>query len=282
MSSGPGTSYSFERVGTSRERIRQYASFLSSAFPDKHKYSAAYLEWQYLLNPNGPVVGFDAWDGEDLAAHYVALPATYAIDGKLTSGLLSVNTATRPDHHGRGLFTELASRTYELAAELGPAFVIGVSNENSTHGFTARLGFHLISPLDVKVGCGVFRTGPPEHYRLRAAWSPEALRWRLRKPSHAYARRGGELHTDAGRFGISAVVALGERLGVGEVGGAPFAPFKVWIGIDRQLRSRGVFVGLPRRMRPSPLNCIFKDLVGDLPVFEKDDVRFELIDFDAY
>jgi len=276
------SSYRFEQTETSPEHIAQYATFLSSAFPETHKYSVAYVGWQYRLNPNGPVVGFDAWADDELVSHYVTLPVAYAIDGEMTRGLLSLNTATHPNHRGKDLFTELASNTYELGRDLGYRFVIGVANENSTHGFLERLGFRLISPLDVRVGCGTFRTTSASSCRLAAAWNEETLHWRLGNPSGTYTRRGRELYAEAGRFGIRAVVALDKQVRDDDAKRIPFAPLKVWIGIDRQLRTRGIFVDLPRRMRPSPLNCILRDLRGDLPTFEKGDVRFGLIDFDAY
>lgn len=77
------------------------------------------LHWQYKDNPDGPAVGFNAWHGEELAGHYVTIPLKAMVNGTVEKGLLSLNTATHPAHHGKGLLTKLAKTTYALAAEKG-------------------------------------------------------------------------------------------------------------------------------------------------------------------
>jgi GNAT superfamily N-acetyltransferase len=273
--------YELRRTGTSPGEIGLYADLLSAVFPTTHHFNADFLTWQYKLNPLGPVVGFDAWSGRELAAHYVTIPVQFAIAGRLTKGLLSLNTATRPDHQGKGLFTSLATKTYELARALGYEFVVGVANQNSTPGFLKKLGFSLIGPLDVKIGIGRVRSKPRSAYALNPIWSDEHLRWRLRNPSRTYRARGGNVFARTGTMGISAVLCLNRSL-PGRAARIPALGLQTWIGIDRNVRFSGIFIDLPERFRPSPLNCIFKDLGNGHPVFAHDDVRFELIDFDAY
>ena len=82
-------------------------------------------------------------------------------------------------------------------------------------------------------------------------------------------------------MGIHAVLCLNRGL-PDRTAPIPALGLQTWIGIDRNVRFRGVFIDLPKRFRPSPLNCIFKDLGGGHPVFTHDDVHIELIDFDAY
>jgi GNAT superfamily N-acetyltransferase len=279
--------YSIRQSDTSSERLQQYAQLLSYVFQYARRYSrvqkftADYLHWQYALNPHGPVVGFDAWDGNELAAHYVTIPVLYMVNGRVTKGLLSLNSATHPGHQGKGLFTKLASKTYELGKSLGYEFVIGVGNQNSTHGLL-KLGFYLISPLDVKVGLGKIQTAPGTDVPLKAVWSRQALHWRLNPPSHTYGHAGQEVFADAGIMCVRAVLAVNEDIENNDLMRSYCTPFKMWIGIGNNLRLRGVFIDLPKPIRPAPLNLTFKDLTGRLPVFRKEDVSFELIDFDVY
>lgn len=91
--------------------------------------------WQYADNPVGKIVGFNAYMGNLLAAHYVTMPIYMNIEGEKTLGVLSLNTATHPEHRGKRLFTILAEKSYQYAAENGYKFVIGVANAQSTHGF---------------------------------------------------------------------------------------------------------------------------------------------------
>jgi hypothetical protein len=279
--------YSVSQTDTSSERLRQYAQLLSYVFQYARRYSrvqkftADFLHWQYVLNPHGAVVGFDAWDGNELAAHYVTIPVLYSVKGKVTKGLLSLNSVTHPQHQGKGLFTELASRTYELGKSLGYEFVIGVGNQNSTHGLL-QLGFYLISPLNVKIGCGKIQTDPGADIPLKAVWCRQALHWRLHLPSHTYVLEGQEVLADTGIMGVRAVLAVNKDIEDNDLKRPSFTPFKMWIGIGNKVRLHGVFINLPRSMRPAPLNLTFKDLTGKLPVFRKEDVSFELIDFDIY
>jgi GNAT superfamily N-acetyltransferase len=125
-------------------------------------------------NPDGRAVGFDAWDGERLAAHYVCVPARARVDGRLVPVLLSLNTATHPRLPGQGLFTKLAAMTFEAAGEAGFDGVYGVANANSTPGFIRKLGFQLVRPLDARSGWADLRHGRPGPAALsfERSWSP--------------------------------------------------------------------------------------------------------------
>ena len=274
------TDYRIEPTGSSPEHIERYATFLSSVFTDTPKYTPEYLTWQYRDNPRGDVVGVDAWAGEELAAHYVTLPVRYRADGEEVPGLLSLNTATHPDHQGKGLFTRLAEATYQLGAERGYRFVIGVANENSTGGFLKKLGFALLGPLEVKVGLGHVARDTARPTPLACAWDAPTLAWRLTNPARDYRRHDRTLYTDAGRFGIQAIVALDKDLDALPAGRRPLR--SVWIGLDPARRLRGLYAGLPDRLRPSPLNAILRPLDEGFPSFGTGDVRIELLDFDVY
>ncbi|NIR58836.1 MAG: hypothetical protein GWO02_04610, partial [Gammaproteobacteria bacterium] len=94
-------------------------------------------------------------------------------------------------------------------------------------------------------------------------WDAETLRWRLENPAASYRlRRHGDrvqVYARSGRPGID--VALGEVDGglVGEsVGRAP-GPLRIWLGVDpRRNWSRAPYWNLPPRLRPAPLNVLFK------------------------
>ena len=147
--------YRIEKVKTDEFALRESQSLLQLVFKEHaDKFSFEYLKWQYADNPVGPIVGFNAYLDNVLAAHYVTMPIYMNIDGKRTLGLLSLNTATHPDHRGKRLFSILAERTYQYAAENGYKFVIGVANANSTHGFIKYLKFKLIGSLTFKIGIG--------------------------------------------------------------------------------------------------------------------------------
>jgi GNAT superfamily N-acetyltransferase len=245
-----------------------------------------YLRWLYGENPWGGAVGFNAYAGDELAAHYATIPVEAVLDGAPAKGLLSLNTATHPAHQGKGLFTRLAEQTYAHARELGYEFVVGVANANSTPGFTRKLGFQLVAPLDVLVGIGGFAASRDGDVGFALAWTEAALRWRIRRPHARYVATADEpaiVYAHAHRLGILAYLTHAPRPLVAELPRPRRTqPFRMWIGIDPHLRRRGVLAPLPDRLKPSPLNLIFRDLTARQRRLSRETARFTLLDFDAY
>jgi hypothetical protein len=274
--------YDIVRSEVSEEKIKAYSRLLSQVFPETRKFTPLYIDWQYKQNPVGTVVGCDAFFEGKLVAHYVTIPVVYNIEGKKTKGLLSLNTATHVSHQGKGLFTKLANKTYENGAKEGYEFVIGVANQNSTPGFLNKLGFELVSPLEVKIGVGELEIWSSSNYLIQADWTKESLQWRLSNPTTSYFTNGNTIVAETGKFGILAQIhsyANGSKA-------VPLkkknSPVKIWMGMAQAKTYRGVFIDLPSKLKPSPLNLIFKNLSGKNPEIQKEDIFFELIDFDAY
>lgn len=279
---GARDSYRLTRTGTTAERIATYAALLSAVFPGTHRFDPSYLHWQYVENPDGEVVGFDALSGDELAAHYVTIPVSAVYKGEMIKGVLSLNTATHPNHQGKGLFTRLASQTYDLAQSLGYKFVIGVANQNSTPGFLRKLGFDLVSPLDVRFGLGAPSDSEIEP-EFQRHWSAEAFAWRLSNPSTTYRVRNSRIFADSGHLGIRMLLAsrpIAEARGEQD-GFFATHPVTAWVGLKPAFAWEGLGFPLPGALRPSPLNFIFKSL-SDLPCPSADRTLFEAIDFDAY
>jgi GNAT superfamily N-acetyltransferase len=249
-------------------------------------YEREYLRWLYADNPWGQAVGFNAYAGDELAAHYATIPVEATLDGGRAKGLLSLNTATHPSHQGKGLFTRLAEATYARAHELGYEFVVGVANANSTPGFARKLGFQLVAPLDVLVGVGRLAASGGDDVGFALAWTEPALRWRLRRPGARYAATADEpatVYAHAHKLGILAYMTQAPRSLAAELPRPRWTqPLRMWIGLDPRLRRRGVLAPLPDRLKPSPLNLIFRDLAGKQRRLDRDTTRFTLLDFDAY
>lgn len=280
--------YELRQVETSAGAISAITALLQTAFPGAHHFTEAVVRWQYQENPEGAAVGFNAWHGAALAGHYVTLPMQATVDGKLEKGLLSLNTATHPSHQGKGLFTKLARATYEYAAQSGFGFVVGVANANSTHGFTKKLGFELVSPLRAMIGFGALPTcNPGADVQFAHAWNDQGLAWRLRHPAYPYRvkEEGGRalILSQRKQFGARYVVGVRNLpMHAGSIRREPGSVFrKVWIGLDPGMNWRGkAYVNIPMRFRPSPLNLIFKDLTGQGRTLDAARVRFDTLDFD--
>lgn len=282
--------YDVRELDLSTEGIGKVDALLREVFPDAAHLRHDYLSWQYVGNPAGKAVGFNAWAGDELAAHYVTIPLNAVVNGEPQKGLLSLNTATHPNHQGKKLFTTLADATYRRGAELGYSFVVGVANANSTPGFTKKLGFTLVRPLEARLGVGPLRRSPEQAGSFRSAWSDAALQWRLRNPRRRYTRvlRDGRARIEAatGRYGISAILGEFDAAVVDPVGlettGA-MNPLRLWLGLDPAADlKRSAYFALPEKLRTSPLNLIFLDLTGRGQTIDPAATRYDAIDFDPY
>jgi GNAT superfamily N-acetyltransferase len=266
--------------------LHEVAALLTRVFPkavggiDEH-----YLRWLYLDNPCGPAVGFNAWDNQRLAAHYVCLPWAAHLRGERASCLLSLNTATHPDYQGRGLFTKLAKATYQDAAARYD-FVYGVANQNSTTGFTHKLGFTLAASVGATIGFRPAWRDTGESIALRFDRSNAFLQWRLKNPTKRYAFRRLAGH----RALILAETSLPATHCVTTVDAAGIAlpleerrrgrPFSLVIGLQPPVRCLGF--AIPRALRPSPLNFILKDLRREVQSLSAQHVSMDFLDFDSF
>jgi len=275
---------SVRATGTGPAELLAYAGLLSEVFGPGEKFSEAALAWRYRDNPAGQVVGADAWAGNVLAAHYVTCPCDLDLAGAPARGLLSLNTATHPDFQGRGLFVKLAEAAYARGADDGFDCVIGVANANSTPGFIRRLGFQLVSPLDAGVLLRAPRRRPPADMALEGRWSPDALAWRLSNPAGRYRLgRSGELGAVWSPTHLPLVHCAAYLPSATTREGAPLGG-QLYIGLDPRLRAGGlVMAPLPQRLRPSPLNLIYRPLSSRAPaVLDPGAVAISFLDFDPY
>lgn len=272
--------YTLKKSLTDDNSLAKYAELLSSVFVDTKKFTFDYLKWQYKLNPHGEVVGYDAYFNDELVAHYVTIPVLYLIHGKETKGLLSLNTATHKNHQGKGLFTKLATKTFEEGTNLGYKFVIGVANENSTPGFIKKLGFNLLTSLKVKTGTGYISYNT-DGYTMKALWDKKSIAWRLNNPEANYFKDKKTIITKASSLGIYAQLHLFNNAQLIDVKNKKH-PFTVWIGLANNIKNKGVFINLPEKLKPAPLNLIFRSLSTETPIPQKENLLFELIDFDIY
>lgn len=166
-----------------RAKIEDYLALFEISYGKNDKLSASYLHWLYEKNPHGRAVGFDAFLDGELAAHYVTIPRVYRVGGEIIRGVLSVNTATHPNHQRRGLFTRLAAATYEHAASEGYQYVVGIANDQSIHGFLNKLEFEHLGQIGLALWRQPSAVAPGyAHLDQDEGW----VRWRLANPSTEY------------------------------------------------------------------------------------------------
>ncbi|MFC0166882.1 GNAT family N-acetyltransferase [Pseudoduganella danionis] len=281
----------YANVETTPAALARYRELFLACFPAgaADRFTADYLDWLYRANPDGRVVGFDAWDGDTLAAHYVCLPAQARFEGQLIRVLLSLNTATHPNYQGQGLFSQLAHMCYDAATALGYDAVYGVANANSTPGFIRKLGFQLVRPLEARIGLGPLLRRPSTRTpSFERYWSAAALAWRCANPNNPVRRhasgQGWQFFAPSLSPLLPAIAQLDHAAELPQIARVAWpSPARLFIGLvpDAE-RAYWNYASIPQRLRPSPLNLIFKPLSARVSRLDPARIRFSFLDFDAY
>lgn len=274
------------------DSLKSYSGLFAQCFPPSAKFGLEGLNWLYKRNPAGNAVGFDAWEGDELAAHYVCIPTVVSYAGKPCRMLLSLNTATHPSFQGRGLFTKLAQATYDAATQQGFDAVHGVANANSTPGFIRKLGFSLVQPLEARVGIGSLKVDArrlQEGAQFQRIWTSEHLDWRCANPVNQISlrsRNGYSQFFAAAKGHLLPAYAQLENADLAKAAhanGAGASPLRLFLGLyPNGACDYARYVSIPQKFRPSPLNFIFRPLQNDLPPLTAGAVAFSFLDFDAY
>lgn len=280
----------FRNITSDDKKLKIYATLMQQCFPGTHKFDSKYLKWLYRNNPDGEVIGYDAYEGEQIVAHYACAPTTIKLDGRSVKGLLSLNTATHPEFQGKGLFAKLAEMTYQLGAEKEFACVYGVANAKSTPGFTRKLNFQFIQPLEAKIGFGDLNIDPSRGIsQFKRAWTKDSLNWRCSNPSNPVfwkkSDQGLKFFAKSKIF-ISAYAELGTdilQLQACKQHMLHLNPLRLFIGlIPGDSVNIKKYFSIPEGLKPSPLNFIFRSLSQENKIIDKGTVNFSFLDFDAY
>lgn len=267
-------------------RIPEYAELIcaSHGFADVAGYRA-YLPWLYGKNPEGLPVGYDALFRGKVVAHYITIPKHLAIEGVSCPALLSLNTVTHPDHRGKGLFPQLAEKTYETAChERKIDWVVGVSNQMSTKGMVTKLGFTHMGHLEARLGIGPLPSWRDEQPQLACGRSHEFMKWRLGRPQAGYVLGPEQtIWRHTGRYGIFANLGSQWQPDFEPLPAMKAVnPVRLWIGLGRAFDRLSLYRNLPLALRPAPLALILRSLKGTPFAFDQRSLHFELIDFDVY
>jgi hypothetical protein len=281
-------------IDFSEDSFIRYSDFLVRIFNKTKPKSTDYLKWEYINNPAGPALGFDAFEDNNLIGHYVAQPIRAFYNGEIRKGLFALHVAVDERFRGRGIFAEINQRTHSLAKNSGYEFVIGVANKSSTYVYTQKLGFSLIGSLITKAGFGLPHaesTLPGSGNFYAREWSDEFLQWRLMNPNNDYSYVQtsdgiyilGKTHIRGIKVLLTIVPGVKEIQMPLNVKKGRKSTFIVWYGCNNSLIWDFRYFSIPERLKPAPLNLIFLDLSnqGELH-FSPDTMLFNPIDHDAF
>ena len=270
--------------------IERYSKQLKNWFPktplNSRRFEVTSLVWQYIKNPEGCAIGYDAFDKDQLVAHYVCIPTTIMGPSGSLKALLSLNTATSPQYYGKGLFTKLALETFSIAKKMGYSCVYGVGNKNSTPGLVRKLGFDLVAPLEVLIGIGhLHPQNSDSSCQFQRIWNEASLNWRCANPAnqiHALQNANASVYYADTEYPF--ISAYDVRLGH-NFSNQLFDSNKFKLKLILGLFPQGVpssFLRIPNFLKLSPLNFIFKSLDPSVKTPDRQGIHFTFLDFDAY
>jgi GNAT superfamily N-acetyltransferase len=279
--------YRFEPLEHNARGYERISTLMAEVFPKARHLTPRYFEWHYGRNPDGQAIGCNAFAGGELVGHMAAHVFPCRLAGEDRRGMYTVNGSVHPLHRGRKLQSRISDAMFGEAARLGYAFCLATGNKWSTGPLLTR--FKMLRPLDARLGFGLPRRReadfPPSFERI---WSDEAVRWRLANPEGRYStvRHGDQaaLFSAAGIPGVGAILYQGPgRDSLADLDRTAPGPLRIWLGLDPGIDWKGsAFLPIPMRLRPSPLNLVYKDLTGSGFLPDPDRVVFRGLDFDAY
>lgn len=97
--------------------------------------SERYWRWKHVENPFGPSPVFLCWEGSTLIGVRAFMRWEWVRNGKIYRTVRAVDTATHPDHQGKGIFRKLTLALVDQCKEAGDQFVFNTPNEKSRPGY---------------------------------------------------------------------------------------------------------------------------------------------------
>ncbi|RMF98766.1 MAG: GNAT family N-acetyltransferase [Gammaproteobacteria bacterium] len=267
------------------------ARFLASAFPAAPHLNSDYLRWLYFDNPAGSAIACNAMAGDQIVSHFAITPFRCELFGRQLMAGLALNVATDSGWRRQGLLARSGAAAIEAARAAGLSLLMAVTNRQSTHGFLSRLGFMSIAPLDARIGFGETPAPTPAPVEFRVLRDAARIQWRLARPGATYtvdtSARPPAIYAPSYRWPLAPVVELARcdanllppTLPRRRAGLRP----RTWLGLDPGRHwPAWRYRTLPGRLRPAPLNLVFRSLAAGLAAPGRSGIHFEAFDFDAF
>jgi hypothetical protein len=278
------------------QELQKLSIFLSRIFKKslnyqlKKSYSVKFLNWLYNENPNGKAIINNVYKDEKIIAHFALVPITVVMSKKTYRSALTVFTSVDENHRGLH-FLQLAWKSFEHAKLAGIRFIIGVANETSSELYVKCFKFKLISPLIVKVGLSKFEEKNNSPHKFEILRDKKTLKWRLSNPRFKY-----QIYRENDKYIIFNNNYKLFKMNMGYISNKDLDlqdnsifkdtynlnPFNMWIGLNNNLKNTKMSFNFPKILKPSSLNLIIKDLNSEETNLCKEDIKFNLIDYEMF
>lgn len=112
--------------------------------------SERYWRWKHLENPFGQSPVLLCWEGHELIGVRAFMRWEWIDHGRVYHAVRAVDTATHPDHQGKGIFKKLTLSLVEYCKQRGDHFVFNTPNEQSRPGYL-KMGWEEAGKFPVQI-----------------------------------------------------------------------------------------------------------------------------------
>jgi predicted N-acetyltransferase YhbS len=112
--------------------------------------STSLWEWKHEQNPFGPSFVLVAEEGSTLIGVRAFMQWTWRWKENTYQAIRAVDTATHPEHQGKGIFKKLTLQQLELCKQQGIHFVFNTPNEQSRPGYL-KMGWVQQGKMPLKI-----------------------------------------------------------------------------------------------------------------------------------
>lgn len=132
--------------------------------------SEGFWRWKHVDNPFGESPVLLAWEGEQLIGVRAFMRWQWQRNGEVIKAVRAVDTATHPDHQGKGIFRTLTMKLVEQCKQEGVHFIFNTPNKISMPGYL-KMGWQSRGKLPVRLKLHVIRKHVPKHTSLTSDWN---------------------------------------------------------------------------------------------------------------
>ena len=121
----------------------------------KLKKSQEIWDFKHQKNPFGKSPVFLAEENETVIGVRAFMQWRWQLEDKLWTSYRAVDTATHPNHQGRGIFKTLTLKALDYVQNLGDCFVFNTPNDQSRPGYL-KMGWKEVGKIKVNLSCTFF------------------------------------------------------------------------------------------------------------------------------
>jgi GNAT superfamily N-acetyltransferase len=112
--------------------------------------SEAFWRWKHIDNPFGPSPVLLAFEGNQLIGVRAFMRWEWKLGNTLYKAVRAVDTATHPEHQGRGIFKKLTLQLVDKCRKEGVHFIFNTPNTSSKPGYI-KMGWRELGKLNVYI-----------------------------------------------------------------------------------------------------------------------------------